>query len=68
MESLIEHPAIMTHASLPQEVRAELSGRLEAWMRDTGVPLLDGDVEPPPGAEITDPDLVSPADAPIAHR
>jgi hypothetical protein len=37
-------------------------------MRDTDDPLLDGDVEPPPGAEITDPDQVSPADAPIAHR
>ena len=24
MESLIEHPAIMTHASLPAEVRAQL--------------------------------------------
>jgi cystathionine beta-lyase/cystathionine gamma-synthase len=24
VESLIEHPAIMTHASLPQEVRARL--------------------------------------------
>jgi cystathionine gamma-lyase len=24
VESLIEHPAIMTHASLPQETRAEL--------------------------------------------
>ena len=31
-------------------------------------PLLDGDVEPPPGAEVTDPDAVSPADQPIAHR
>ncbi|MNG23743.1 Cystathionine beta-lyase [compost metagenome] len=24
MESLIEHPAIMTHASIPAEIRAEL--------------------------------------------
>jgi N-sulfoglucosamine sulfohydrolase len=34
----------------------ELSGRLEAWMRDTGDPLLDGPVPLPPGAEINDPD------------
>ena len=37
-------------------------------MRETDDPLLDGDVEPPPGAEVTDPDAVSPADQPIAHR
>ena len=50
------------------EVRAELSERLETWMRETDDPLLDGDVEPPPGAEVTDPDAISPADQPIAHR
>jgi N-sulfoglucosamine sulfohydrolase len=47
---------------------AELAGRLETWMRDTDDPLLDGDVEPPPGTEITDPDQISPAEVPIAHR
>ena len=50
------------------EVRAELAGRLEAWMRETADPLLAGDVAPPPGAEVTDPDQVSPAGAPVAHR
>ena len=29
-------------------------------MRETDDPLLDGDVEPPPGTEITDPDQISP--------
>jgi N-sulfoglucosamine sulfohydrolase len=48
--------------------RAELAERLERWMRETEDPLLDGDVEAPPGTEITDPDQVSPSDAPIAHR
>ncbi len=47
---------------------AELAERLERWMRDTADPLLDGDVEPPLGAEITDPDQVSPAGVPVTHR
>jgi hypothetical protein len=37
-------------------------------MRETEDPLLEGDVEPPPGTEITDPDQVSPSDVSIAHR
>ena len=36
-------------------VLAEMQGRLEAWMRDTADPLLDGDVAPPPGAVLNDP-------------
>jgi N-sulfoglucosamine sulfohydrolase len=48
--------------------RAELAERLERWMRETEDPLLEGDVEPPPGTEITDPDQVSPSDVSIAHR
>jgi hypothetical protein len=37
-------------------------------MRETDDPLLHGDVVPPPGAEVTDPDAISPADEPSAVR
>jgi arylsulfatase A-like enzyme len=43
-------------------VLAELQGRLEAWMRETDDPLLEGDVEPPPGATVNDPDALSASD------
>jgi arylsulfatase A-like enzyme len=43
-------------------VLAELSGRLEAWMLDTGDALLSGDVEPPPGAVVNEQDAISASD------
>jgi arylsulfatase A-like enzyme len=43
-------------------VLAELQGRLEAWMRETDDPLLDGDVEPPAGATVNDADALSASD------
>ncbi|HEX5618540.1 MAG TPA: sulfatase [Solirubrobacteraceae bacterium] len=43
-------------------VLAEMQGRLDAWMRDTDDPLLDGDVEPPPGAVVNDQDALSASD------
>jgi N-sulfoglucosamine sulfohydrolase len=49
-------------------VLEELRGRLEGWMRDTDDPLLEGDVEPPPGAVVNSPDDRSAADAPAAVR
>jgi N-sulfoglucosamine sulfohydrolase len=42
-----------------EHVRAELSQRLLQWMTDTDDPLLDGDPQPPLGAEINDPDQLS---------
>ncbi len=44
-------------AALPAHAEAEagLTARLEAWMRDTADPLLDGPVLPPPGATVNDP-------------
>jgi N-sulfoglucosamine sulfohydrolase len=46
------------------QVLAELSGRLTDWMRETDDPLLQGDVEPPPGAQINLPTEISP-DEPV---
>jgi len=40
----------------------DLRGRLEAWMVRREDPLLDGPIEPPPGAEINDPRQISPAE------
>ena len=39
---------------------AEMRRRLDDWMRETDDPLLDGPVEPPPGAEVNEQWQVSP--------
>jgi arylsulfatase A-like enzyme len=44
------------------EILAEMRGRLDAWMRETEDPLLDGPVPPPPGALVNDQSQVSPDD------
>lgn len=44
------------------EVLADLRGRLEAWMRETEDPLLDGPVAPPEGAIVNEQWQVSPDD------
>jgi N-sulfoglucosamine sulfohydrolase len=52
--------------ALHAPVLAELRGRLERWMRETDDPLLDGDMEPPPGAVYNSPDARSAAETPSA--
>jgi N-sulfoglucosamine sulfohydrolase len=56
-----EDPA---HADVLEEMR----GRLDAWMRETEDPLLEGPVEPPPGAVVNEQWQVSPDDPPRVVR
>jgi N-sulfoglucosamine sulfohydrolase len=44
------------------EIARELRARLDAWMRETEDPLLDGPVPAPEGAEVNSPDQISPAE------
>jgi N-sulfoglucosamine sulfohydrolase len=50
--------------ALHAPVLVELRERLERWMRETDDPLLDGDMEPPPGAVCNSPDARSAAETP----
>jgi N-sulfoglucosamine sulfohydrolase len=51
-----------------EALRAELAGRLERWMSDTGDPLLKGPVAPPRGAVVNDPAGLSPNEPFFAHE
>ncbi len=53
--NLIDDP---DHAAVLTDMRA----RLDRWMRDTDDPLLKGHIPAPPGAELNDPDGMSPRD------
>jgi arylsulfatase A-like enzyme len=44
------------------EIAAELRARLQAWMQETGDPLLDGPVAPAPGTEYNTADQRSPSE------
>lgn len=47
-----------------EEVLRDLRLRLDAWMRETDDPLLEGQVEPPPGAIVNEQWQVSPNEEP----
>ena len=45
-----------------ESVLEDMRARLDTWMRETEDPLLDGAVPAPEGAELNDPNQLSPTD------
>ncbi len=52
----------LADASTHSVVLAEMCSRLDAWMKRTDDPLLTGPAEPPPTAQLNDPEGLSPSD------
>ena len=44
------------------DVLGDLRGRLESWQHETSDPILEGPIQPPPGAQLNNPDDTSPSD------
>jgi N-sulfoglucosamine sulfohydrolase len=59
-----EHHSLVNDSSAA-EVLADMRKRLDRWMQSTNDPIQKGDVPAPHGAQINDPDGISPKEKPL---